>query len=185
MKGSSFAVTPALLICAAFPILFLLAPDGIPCVYAVCGDPQSGTAQNLAVMQCRTCSPTDMQNEEYINVRNCSISRGSAFCEIVANVEVKIIGACDVLWRKLCWNVNAGGPCATEFALQGPTDWTQISTSHRCSDDGEVMDIELVPSQGQFLDPPGDFTQACACAPSGGDEVYVGSGQCEQVPPGP
>jgi hypothetical protein len=175
MKDSSFPTTPALLICAAFPILFLLAPDGIPCVYAVCGDPAVGTVSNLGVNQCRGCSADDAQDEN-INVTNCSVSKATGQCEITASVDVRIKGQCDVLWRKFCFD-QFGGQCgATEMALQGPNYpyFTNVTKTHGCTGDQELMAIWLVPSTGQL-------GKKCECTPLGGnqgDPVYLGSGIC-------
>jgi len=109
MKGSSLSVTPSFLICAAFLVLFLLAPGSIPCVYARCGNPATGTVEDLEVVECVTCSADDAQDET-INVTNCPVCRSASTCEITATVDVRIKGQCDVLWSKRSFiDPNWGG----------------------------------------------------------------------------
>ncbi len=178
MKESTFPVTPALLVCAAFPILFLLAPDGIPCVNAGCGAAANASVINLGVPQCRVCS-ANLGSSEEITVQSCSVSKTTGKCEITASVAVRIKGLCSVGWYKFCFG---GTPveCNNALALTGPNYpyYTTLSTTHGCTAnvDLEVISIALRPSRGEW-------GEACDCTPLGGStfdwDIYIGSGECD------
>jgi hypothetical protein len=176
MKSRWNVVTPSLLICAAFPILFLLAPDGIPCVYAGCGAAADGSVTELGVTQCRGCSANDAQDEN-IALQNCSVSKTLSKCEITATVDVSIKGQCSVGWYNWCFS-DIAPQCSNALALNGPNwpNFTRISTTHGCTADQELMSIHLLPSRGEW-------GQTCECEPLGSQgqfdwTVYIGSGTC-------
>ncbi len=177
MKQPGFPITPALLVCAAFPFIFVLAPDGIPTVYAGCvGAPVNGTVINLVIEQCRNCAAFDTQDEN-ISVSNCSVTKTIGKCEITGSVTLSISGQCDVLWDKFCGMRCGFSPA---LALAGPATNQTISTTLDCSLDQEFMDISLIQSLGEI------GTQDCNCTPAGtnqGQPLYSGQGTCDL--PGP
>lgn len=182
MKQPTFPVTPALLVCAAFPLLFLLAPDGIPCVHAGCGAAATGTVTNLGVITCRGCSAV-LDSGENIGLQNCSVSKTIGKCEITASLDVVIQGQCDVVWHKWCFADFTNPECSISVALTGPSYpfYTNISTTHGCTSDNELMTIELRPSVGEL------GSQVCLCEPLGfnpepGEDIWVvysSSGVCD------
>jgi len=174
MKQPGFPITPALLVCAGFPFIFVLAPDGIPTVYAACvGAPVNGTVINLVIAQCRNCAAFDTQDEN-ISVSNCSVTKTIGKCEITGSVTLSISGQCDVLWNRSCFTPCVGDPV---LALAGPATSRTISTVLDCGADQDLMDIQLLPSMGQ------NNTKMCNCIPVGapfqGDPIYSGQGTCD------
>ena len=99
MKRSFSALTPAALVAMAFPVLFLLVPDGLPFVYAVCGG-GAGTATNPTVQFCRSCADNDPLENDSITVSSCSVSGSYNYCALTGQVTLSIatIDACDVEW---------------------------------------------------------------------------------------
>src|SRR5262245_30593172 len=173
MKQPWLPITPAVLVCAAFPVLFVLAPDGLPVVYAGCvGAPVNGTVTGLTMLDCRNCSSP---GTEGISVSNCSITKTVGKCEINASVTVSITTGCDALWYKACGAV----PCGVNgfsLARQGPATNQTISTTLDCGADQDFMELYLVQSQGE------NGTQACDCTPVGssqGQPLLSGQGTCD------
>jgi len=180
MKEPAFPVTPALLVCAAFPFLFLLAPDGIPNVHATCGAAATGTVTGLGVTECRGCSADlDPPNNEDIALQNCSVTKTTGKCEITASLDVSIRGQCSVGWKKFCFLDQGNVECNNGLALDGP-NWpyfTTLSTTHGCTSDNELMAIHLLPSRGEW-------GETCECTPLGSESefdwsIYIGAGTCD------
>jgi len=170
MKRSFSALTPAALVAMAFPVLFLLVPDGLPFVYAVCGG-GAGTATNPTVQFCRSCADNDPLENDSITVSSCSVSGSYNYCALTGQVTLSIatIDACDVEWTANC--SNQGGFCAgyPSFALSGPATNQTISHTLHCNGDGEIITLEL---QGKAN---------CKCASSNGDtRVFGGSATCDR-----
>src|SRR6266540_4016814 len=121
MKDSLSVVTPCLLVAVAFPFLFLLAPDGIPVVFAACGpNAVNGTVQNLTVNTCGVCTLTYAQGDQ-IQINSCSVSKHATKCEIYANLSVTITvdtsstpNGCDALWRKWCGPTGFPQQCGVD-----------------------------------------------------------------------
>src|ERR1041384_1013581 len=132
MKNSNLIVTPSLLVLIVAPVLFLLAPDGIPCVYAAGCTSGISAANSPTVDLAATCGATQGSTEN-IFVSNISLVGGGNQCELTASVDVHITGDsnCDAVWYKYCSTVTL--PCSGPVkAIDGPVSTTRISTSHRC-----------------------------------------------------
>jgi hypothetical protein len=174
MKGPTIVLTPALLVCVALPVLFLLAPDGIPCVYAGCAA-RSGTAMSPTILNVHTCQPNPGSTEKIPPPTNCSYTRSTSYCETYASLDVEIIGttSCDVVWVKYCGSTGCDPTDGTK-ALDGPTSQTHIAASHNCNANDDQVVIELRGASS------GDCTgcDTCECTSSGGKLVFSGTATC-------
>jgi len=168
LKAHVNPVTPAALVLAAFPLIFALAPDGIPFVWAGCGGPATGTVTGLEIQICESCVELGGSGEE-IHVTSCSLYKSASTCQIKATMYITITGNCDALWRTFCQN---GGICDSGTAAYGPVsdqyfektlDCTGINTS-----ENEEMIIEVYGAQ------------ECDCRNTIGNRVvYRGHGFCD------
>ncbi|MGH2625088.1 MAG: hypothetical protein ACRDHY_00375, partial [Anaerolineales bacterium] len=135
------AVTPAVLIAAAFPLLFVLAPDGIPFAYAACGGPRNGTITNSAITVCRSCWP-NQGSGDYIQIHSCSLTPTTGSCRLTASVTLSIetSDTCETEWDSFC-ELNV---CASNtLAIAGPCSSVTVSHTLDCNAEGDDMIIQL------------------------------------------
>jgi hypothetical protein len=156
MQTNPAIATPIRLVLIAFPVLFVLAPDGIPHALAVCPS-IAGTAHG-AQAGCTTCTETSSNPQEKIT---CSVTESSLFCRITGTVTYSILispypgNACDTLWQGWCGTPNPQ-VCDTVNGDTGPvTDITRSKTAD-CGNLNDEIGLSL------------EGAANCSCTTGGG-----------------
>jgi hypothetical protein len=158
------AVSPAVLVLVAFPVLFILAPDGIPFAHGCGSQATAGTITNFGYSGPRPCSS---EGGDSIFLDSMSATREYSYCRIYVSGWVTINtndeDGCDVYWEKWCGDTW----CTDTLAAQGPVSSQFISTSAGCTNDQDVITINIKK----------DFS-LCNCAITGSLFLYEAFGTC-------
>jgi hypothetical protein len=160
-------LTPAMLVGVFSPLLFFLAPDGIPNAFAGCGVGQGITAINPTVSLCTRCSSNSGGYDD-VQVTDCSASN-TGVCELSVSLKVTLSSpdgdGCEVHWAALCRQGLSSDQCGQQLAATAPVTNHPISHSQNCDTEGEEVVITLVPVN-------------CNCSTGGANEVFVATATC-------
>ncbi len=148
-------------------VLLLLAPDGLPLVYAVCPNPGAWGIQN-STLTSASCGANPGSNDN-ITISSASLTPSGTQCQISVSATFSITttdgSGCNVDWDAACGGVVCF--CCQQAAVGPVTNFTS-SYSSGCGTAGSTVRIRLL-----------DSTAVCNCAvPGGGSVVVIGTGQC-------
>ncbi len=172
------SLTPCLLVAFASPLLFVLAPDGMPFVYAVCvTTPVTGTVNGLTVDVCRGCSAT-FPSVDSISVSSCYASKTFNKCEITGSLVLTITednspaDGCNVTWFSDCVVPNVSVDACGQETITGPRTNFSTYKSVACdsADDRLLVTLER-----------NGLGVICNCNTGGGAIVFSALGECDGI----
>jgi len=143
MKGFSGKLTPCAIVALFSPILFVVAPDGMPFVHAVC-ESTSGTVTNTGIPIQRGCSPLTGSVDQ-VSAVSATQTTNEYICEMTLSVTFTIFTSdgCTVNFAAMCPDPQ-GQPTACDSRASYTWSGTYSdSFTGACPGDGDAMDVNL------------------------------------------
>ena len=171
------ALTPAFLCVLAFPIGFLLMPDGVPFVDAACfpnGTPvYASSVISMQAVTVTSCAYADLSTA--IKIWSYTLDNTLAYCKFKSVVTVSVLAPtpgsgnaqCNLLTQQSC----AGVPCTFWTTdnigpFGGPYSGTAITLVNECNAHADDQRIWFQPSNG------------CGCSPFVHFDITAKSNNC-------